>query len=293
MSKQMVKHGGATVRASAAFSEEQKQIVRDSLANGASEQEFTILWEMAKARNLDPLKREVFFVKRWDSQRQREIWSIQVSIDGLRLQAARTGDYDGQDDTEFEYDKNGGLTLARTRVYRKGITRPFIGTAYWKEFAQTNKEGKLTSMWANKPHVMLGKCSESLALRKAFPDETAGLYTTEEMPEPVARVEVGPIRKPEFAPSPAQAAALSADGPMLAGGAVPADTLEAEVVTDSAGPSPEEIKYLEFDARITAAEWKKEMEQIRVEMKEYYAGIEKPIPESLVAAWKKKRPEVP
>lgn len=280
MSKQMVKHGGATVRTSAAFSEEQKQIVRDSLANGASEQEFTILWEMAKARNLDPLKREVFFVKRWDSQRQREVWSVQVSIDGLRLQAARTGDYDGQDDTEFEYDKDGSLLLARTKVYRKGVTRPFIGTARWKEFVQLNKEGKPTSMWANKPHTMLGKCSESLALRKAFPDETAGLYTTEEMPEPVAKVEVQPIRKPEFTPPPAQAA-------------VPADTLEAEVVTDSSSPSPEEIKYLEFDARITAAEWKKEMEQIRVEMKEYYAGIEKPIPESLVAAWKKKRPEVP
>lgn len=271
MSKQITKSGGAMVRTNAAFSEEQKQIVRDSLANGASEQEFAILWEMAKARNLDPLKREVFFVKRWDGSKQREVWSVQVSIDGLRLQAARTGDYDGQDDTEFEYTDKGELLLARTKVYRKGISRPFVGTAHWKEYVQLTKDRKPTSMWENKPHVMLSKCSESLALRKAFPDETAGLYTTEEMPETHAvKVEMQPIRKPEPTPMP-QPEPTPANDPVI----------EAEIVGQPSGPSPEEIKYLEFDARISAAEWKKEMEQIRVEMKDYYSGLNQEVPSSL------------
>lgn len=283
MSKQIQKSGGGIVRTSGAFSDEQKQIVRDSLANGASEQEFSILWEMAKARNLDPLKREVFFVKRWDGSKQREVWSIQISIDGLRLQATRTGDYDGQDDTEFEYNDKGELLLARTKVYRKGISRPFVGTAYWKEYVQLTKEGKPTAMWNNKPHVMLGKCSESIALRKAFPDETANLYTMEEMPEPQVKVEMQPVRRPEPTPAPVDTPpAASIDTP-----------IDAEVIDTQSGPSPEEIKYLEFDARILAAEWKKEMEQIRVEMKEYYSSIGKELPADLVAAWKKKRPEVP
>lgn len=97
------------------------------------------------------------------------------------------------------------------------------------------------------------------------------------------RVPLEPIRKPAApAITPAEAgriadnveSVLNAD---LAGGPV----LDAEVVGQPSGPSPEEIKYLEFDARISAAEWKKEMEQIRVEMKDYYSGLNQEVPSSL------------
>lgn len=163
------------------FTEEQEVMIRDTYANGASSSEFKVLMEVAKARNLNPLLKQVFFVKRWDSQKEKFIWAAQVSIDGLRAIAERTRMYDGQDEPEFEHDKDGFIVLARVRVYKKGIPRPFVGVARWGEYVQKKKDNKPTKFWADMPYTMLGKCAEALAIRKAFPEDSGGLYVPEEM----------------------------------------------------------------------------------------------------------------
>lgn len=165
------------------FNAEQLQMIRTSFLNGASDMEAGVLLELARLRRLNPITRQIHFVRRWDSQKRAEIWAAQVGIDGFRAIAERTGLYDGQDEAEFEYDPKGGLKLARVRVYRKDWSRPAVGVAHYSEYVQLTKEGKPTHMWASKQHVMLGKCAEAIALRKAFPEDTSGLYAPEELPE--------------------------------------------------------------------------------------------------------------
>lgn len=164
------------------FTSEQEAMIRDSYANGATEEEFAVLLEIAKVRRLNPLLRQIHFVKRWDKDKNRYVWSAQVSIDGLRAVAERTGLYNGQDEPEYgPKNAQGFPEFAKVRVYRKGWDRPVVGVAYWAEFVQVNQYGKPTKFWANMPYNQLAKCAESLALRKAFPEDCGGLYTDSEM----------------------------------------------------------------------------------------------------------------
>lgn len=167
------------------FTPEQEAMIRENFSTGATESEFQVLLAVAKARRLNPLLRQVHFVKRWDKQRNDNrggwAWAVQVSIDGLRAIAERTRLYDGQDEPEFEHDEKGRIVLARVRVYKKGIARPFVGVARWSEYVQTTKEGNPTRFWKDMPYTMIGKCAEALAIRKAFPEDSGGLYVSEEM----------------------------------------------------------------------------------------------------------------
>ncbi len=160
---------------------EQQKMIRDSYARGASPQEFEVLLEISRARNLNPLLRQVHYVSRKDKKLNKEVWSVQISIDGLRAVAERTRQYDGQDEPEFEHNAEGLIVLARVKVYKKGISRPFVGVARWDEYVQTTYEGAPTKFWKDMPYTMLGKCAEALAIRKAFPEDSGGLYVAEEM----------------------------------------------------------------------------------------------------------------
>ena len=64
---------------------------------------------------------------------------------------------------------------------RHDFKEPCWGVARFDAYAQKKKDGGLSAMWAGMGDVMVAKCSEALALRKAFPQELSGLYTGDEM----------------------------------------------------------------------------------------------------------------
>lgn len=138
---------------------------------------------------LDPLANQLHLVGRWDARKGRKVWTTQTSIDGYRLVAQRTGELAGTTDvwfddglTAYEWDQTGRdlPTTASITVRRivKGQMCDATATARWVEYAP---KGGQAFMWLKMPLLMLGKVSESLALRRLFPAELSGLYTDAEM----------------------------------------------------------------------------------------------------------------
>lgn len=171
------------IAAEVGYSPGKLQLVKDTIARGATDDELALFLYTAHRAGLDPLARQIYCIQRWDSTLQRNVMSVQVSIDGLRLIADRTGRYAPGRASTYEYDKNGSLVAATAYVmkYVQGTWHEAAATAYYVEYVQTKKDGTPTAMWKSKPRIMLGKCAEALALRRAFPAELSGIYTPDEM----------------------------------------------------------------------------------------------------------------
>jgi phage recombination protein Bet len=176
------------------FDEEKIELMRRTIARGASEDELSLFVEQCRRTGLDPFARQIYSVRRkqWNSQSRsyEEAQVIQVSIDGFRLIADRTHKYAGQvgpwwcgPDGEWKevWLSEDPPAAARVGVLRHDFHQPLFATAIFKSYVQTNSHGEPISRWKTDPAGMLAKCAESLALRRAFPHELSGLYTTEEM----------------------------------------------------------------------------------------------------------------
>ena len=161
------------------------ELVKDTIARGASDDELMLFLHLAKRSGLDPFSRQIYLIERrqqidgqWKTTRQP-----QTGIDGLRLIADRTDRYAPGRESQFTYDAAGALLTATVYVKKfvRGEWHEIAATAHYDEYVQRKKDGQPNQMWAEKPHIMLAKCAEALALRRAFPAEMSGLYTADEI----------------------------------------------------------------------------------------------------------------
>jgi phage recombination protein Bet len=186
-------------------------LLQRTICKGGTPDEFELFVARCRQTGLDPFSGQIMAIMRYDARTRGQMMTIQVGIHGLRLIAERSECYAPGDDTQYEYSPDGSLLSARACVkkWARGQWHTVSERAYWEEYVQT-KDGKPVSLWATKPHVMLGKCAEALALRRAFPQETSGLYIREEMmqdePVNVTPPQSAPRPDPPAAPRPASQA---------------------------------------------------------------------------------------
>lgn len=148
------------------WTREQIETIKQTVAKGANDAQLALFLQTCRSRGLDPFVKQVYFTPQ----------GIIVSIDGLRAIAERTGCY-APGPTRYEYDDAKALVAAYVTV-RKNVSGTWFDieeSAFYEEYRGTSP------IWKKMPRVMLAKCAEARALRRAFSSDLSGLYAAEEM----------------------------------------------------------------------------------------------------------------
>lgn len=162
-----------------AWSQQQLAALKQMGLDKAPPGELALLFHQAKRCGLDVFTRQIYMLQRGGR------WGIQVSIDGLRLVAERTQKYAGQlgpfwcgPDGQWldVWLSKTPPSAARVAVLRADFAEPLWAVARWDSYSQPS-----SPTWKNMGDLMLAKCAEALALRRAFPQDLSGLYVAEEM----------------------------------------------------------------------------------------------------------------
>ena len=155
-----------------------------------TDSEAVMFLNLCRYQHLNPFLREAYLIKYGTAPA-----TMVVGKDTLLKRARANKDFDGLQAGLMVLDKDGNLVEREgsfrlpsdtllggwARVYIKGMSTPYYSAVEWSEYAGTDKNGNLNSMWRNKRATMIRKVALSQALREAFPDDLGGLYEPEEI----------------------------------------------------------------------------------------------------------------
>lgn len=139
-----------------------------------------VFFHQAKRTGLDPFNREIYMITRKGKP------TIQTGIDGFYKIANRAARANGGtwgipetlwcgDDGQWRdvWLSKKAPAAAKVTVERDGSKFTVV--------AVTDEYKAQGTLWDKMPARMVAKCAEALAIRKAFPGDLSGLYTSEEM----------------------------------------------------------------------------------------------------------------
>ncbi len=192
-----------------AYPPAQLRLIRETVAKDCNSDEFDLFVTVARNAGLDPFRKQISAIVFSKDDPKKRRMSIITTIDGLRTIAARSQRYRPDEDEpliEYDAELKGptnplGIVKAVVKIHiadaqRAGGWKPVTGFAYWDEFAPVKDEwaydeqrGKrlptgrqtLDGNWPKMGRVMICKCAEAQALRKAFPEDMSALYEGAEL----------------------------------------------------------------------------------------------------------------
>jgi len=169
------------------WSKEQIELIKRTVAKGASDDELKLFLHLASRYDLDPFTRQIWFIKYGDDAH------IFTGRDGFLHIAHRSGAFNGMQTTlreepigfeiryynrkekKVEVLKRPSQFVAVCTVYRKDMEQPFVCEVWESEYSTGQ------GLWPTKRRVMIQKVAEASTLRRAF--DISGLYLPEEVSE--------------------------------------------------------------------------------------------------------------
>ena len=206
------------------FDQEKIEVIKNTVAKGADNNELEMFLHLAKQYNLDPLNKEIWFIKRAKKQKIGNTWdypklpngeidysnaetTIMTSRDGYLKIAHQHPEFSElnsmeiRENDDFHYNaltkeirhnitaKRGRITGAWAMCKRTDMAPAFIHVDFME---YKNAVGK-SNTWDKYPSAMIRKIAEVIVLKRQF--NISGLVTSEEMQSEFSLDHVEEIRE--------------------------------------------------------------------------------------------------